>query len=230
MYNLTAEQLNELVCFANDDRMTIPTESLEALNSLYAAVQRNTLRHLTGIRKRNQMLTERIARYQERKEEAIQAGEFRESGRDSLDVATALLYQLQQLKTYKLNKFKLIAILYEMYASWLYSKKERLFIEHPVATEFGPRFWRVYNRIPINEIITLQTWNIFAQNNPDVAAYCINAAKKYYDYTEGTLTRMYMSSKAYKNASKENNNGKWNKEIADNDIYNWKATQKKEKP
>ena len=52
-------------------------------------------------------------------------------------------------------------------------------------------------------------------------------AAKYYDYTESTLSRMFLASKAYKNADKEHNDGKWNKEIADADIYAWKASQKK---
>ena len=87
----------------------------------------NTLRHLEGARKRNAMLTERLEKYKERKQEALEAGEFKETDIDSADVATALLYQLQQYPTYKLNKYKLNAILYEMYASWLYSHQERLF-------------------------------------------------------------------------------------------------------
>lgn len=228
MYNLTSAQLAELTQFASDERAEISKESIEALTSLYNAVQRNIVKNWTGTRKRNAMLTERLEKYNERKKDAIEAGEFTDTGLDSLDVAKALLYQLQQRQTYKLSIYKLIAILYEMYASWLYSKKQRLFIEHPVATEFGPRFWRVYNKVNVNERIYLSSWKLFAQNNPGIASFCENAAQKYYDYAEGDLNRMYISSKAYKNAHKDNNNGKWNKEITDVDIYAWKKAQKLE--
>ena len=229
MYNLSIEQLNELIAFASDDRKPASTEAIEALNNLHNAVQKNVLRHLEGARKRNAMLNEKVHKITERKQEAYSAGDFKESGRDSVEVAQALLYQLQQLKTYKLNKYKVNAILYEMYASWLESKKERLFIEHPVATEFGPRFWRVFRHVDTGVSVPYSVWSAFAQNNPDVAAFCRNAAAKYYDYAEGELSRMFMASKAYKNATADKNNGKWNKEMQDTEIYAWKAQQKQSK-
>lgn len=229
MYTLTQQQLEELIRFASDDREPASIEAIEALNGLHAAVQRNTLRHLEGARKRNAMLTERLEKYKERKQEALEAGEFKETDIDSADVATALLYQLQQYPTYKLNKYKLNAILYEMYASWLYSHQERLFLEHPVATEFGPRFWRVYSRVDTNIRVPYSTWKIFAEKHPDLAAFIKNTAKKYFDYAESTLNRLFTSSKAYKNAHKDNNGGKWNKEITDADIYAWKKAQKAQK-
>lgn len=222
MYNLTPEQVDEIVRFANDEKQLPAQDTLETFNNLYAAVQRNTVRHLEGARKRNAMLTERLDSLREKREEKIASGEFGETGLDSIDVATGLLYQLQQLKTYKLNKYKLQAILYEMYASWLYSKKERLFLEHPVATEFGPRFWRVFKRLETTTDVSYAAWKAFAEKSPAAAAFCKNAANKYYDYTEGTLNRAYMATKAYKNADKDHNGGKWNKEIEDTDIYNWK--------
>ena len=225
MYSITQQQLDELIRFASDDRQPASIEAIEALNALHAAVQRNAIRNLEGARKRNAMLKERVAKFTQRKEEAIEAGEFKESGTDSVDVAMALLYQLQQLHTYKLTKYKLNAILYEMYASWLYSKGERLFLEHPVATEFGPRLWRVFKRVETSVSVSYQAWKRFAESNPPVAAFCKNAAAKYYDHAEGDLNRMFISSKAYKNASKENNGGKWNKEIDDRDIYLWKKEQ-----
>lgn len=224
---LTAAQLDELLRFADDDRQPASNEALEALNNLHSAIQKNILRHLSGARKRNAMLEERLSKYNEKNREKIDAGEFRETGLDSVEVATGLLYHLQQLRTYKLNNYKLNAILYEMYASWLESKKERLFIEHPVATEFGPRFWRVFKRLSTSTTVPYSAWKALAEKNPGVAKFCENAAAKYYDYTESTLSRMFLASKAYKNADKEHNDGKWNKEIADADIYAWKASQKK---
>ena len=226
---LNKEQLDELIRFASDDKAFPSFEALEALNALYTAVQRNTVRHLSGTRKRNAMLEEQVQRLREKREQKIDDGQFAETDLDSAEVATGLLFQLQQLKTYKLNKYKLQAILYEMYASWLYSKKERLFLEHPVATQFGPRFWRVYNRVDTNNTVPYQAWKAFAEKNPAVAAFCKNAAAKYYDYAEGTLNRTFLASKAYKNADESHNNGKWNKDIEDSDIYRWKENQKAQK-
>lgn len=226
MIYLTHEQLDELVKYAADEKQIPSAEAIEALNALHSAIQRNAIRLLNGTMKRNALLEERLDKYKSRENTRIEAGEFTDSGLDSLEVATALLYQLQQLKTYKLSKYKLQAILYEMYASWLYSKRERLFIEHPVATEFGPRFWRVLRRLETGTPVPYSAWRNFTEKSPAVAKFCENAAAKYYDYAEGTLNRMFSSSKAYKNAGKEHNDGKWNKEIADADIYAWKHEQK----
>lgn len=230
MFNLTTEQLDALIRFAEDDRQPVPEEALEIWNSINNAIQKNIIKHLTGARKRNAMLTERLEKFQTRQKDQYEQGEgFKETGLDSIDVATALLYQLQQLNTYKLNKYKLQAILYEMYASWLESKKERLFLEHPVATEFGPRFWRVFKRLETGTRVPYSAWQNFTSKNPGVAKFCENAAGKYYDYAEGTLSRIFLASKPYKNADKDHNYGKWNKEISDGEIYVWKSQQKNSK-
>ena len=223
---LTENQLKELMAFASDDRQSPSMEALESLNTLYFAVQRNLLKNHTGLRKRNIALNEKVQKLVDRQHDKILAGEFAETGLDSVEVALGLLYQLQQLNTYKLNKYKLNAILYEMYASWLQSKNERLFIEHPVATKFGPQFWRVFKRIETSTPVQRQAWLDLAGKNPAVAAFCKNAAAKYYDYTEGDITRPFLKSKPYKNADDSHNGGKWNKEISDQEIYAWKQEQK----
>lgn len=226
MTYLTQEQFETLQKFADDDRSPITMEILTAFANLNAKVEANILKHLTGARKRNTMLEERMERMKEKKTERIEAGQFEDTGLDSVDVAKGLLYHLQKLNTYRLNKYKLQAILYEMYASWLYSKHERLFQEQPVATEFGPRFWRVFKRVETTVPVAHDEWKSLCESNPGVAKFCENAARKYYDYTEGDLSRMFISSKPYKNADKDHNDGKWNKEISDKDIYEWKSKQK----
>lgn len=222
---LTYQQLDALVRFADEDRELVDMEAVDALMALSYAVQRNLNRRLTGTLKRNKMLQERLESRREAEQERIEAGQIEESNRDSLLVARALLYQLQHLKTYRLTPYKVNAILYEMYASWLYSKKVRLFLEHPVATEWGPRLWHAFKKINVNERISDEEWNFFAANNPAVAAFVTNSARKYYEVTESTLTKMFMETKAFRNASASANGGKWNKEIADADIYEWKQRQ-----
>lgn len=222
---LTHEQLDHLHRFVNGDKLIIDTEAIEALGSLSEAVNRCLARNYAALRRRNDTLSGRLERAKEKSEARLLAGEFTETGYDSAEVAQALLYQLQQLKTYRPTKYKVIAILYEMYASWLYSKGQRLFLEHPVATAYGPRFWHAIKRIDVNVKVPYDAWKAMAEKDPGVAQFCKNAAKKYYDVTEKSLVDMFMKTNAYKKALPENNAGKWNKEIDDTDIYAWKKQQ-----
>ena len=224
---LTPEQLKVLTAFVEDDKAPFDPEAVAALNYLHSCVQRNVTKRLASVTKRNEVLSERLERYRRTENSRIETGEFAESGLDSADVAQALLFHLQQLKTYKLTKGKVISILYEMYASWLYSKKERLFEEHPVATEYGPQFWRVFKRLNIYSTVPYADYKALASANPAVAAFTKAAAEKYYDYKESDLSGPVMKSLPYRNASKEHNDGKWNKELDDREIYAWKADQKK---
>lgn len=224
---LTTEQLRSLIQLAEDERAPVDAEAVSALNYLNACVQRNLLKRYSAAARRNESLSDRLERYHNKEKEKVVTGEFAETGLDSHEVARALLYQLQQLKTYKLTKSKVISVLYEMYASWLHSKSERLFLEHPVATEYGPQFWRVFQRLDVRESVPYQEYKDLAGKNPGVAAFCKRAAEKYYDYKDSDLSAPVLKSVPYKNASKENNGGKWNKQIEDRDIYAWKSDQKK---
>lgn len=219
---LTAEELERLILFAEDERQPVDTELVTKLNELHATVQRNALKHLTGAVKRNKMLNEQIEKYRARRHTQLMQNEFAETGLDSLEVAKALLYNLQQLKAYKLNNAKVVQILYEMYASWLGSKGERLFTEHPVATSYGPQFWRVWKRLSSDTTETYDSVKAVAEKNPGVAAFIKNAANKYYDYGENELNNLFKKTAPYKNASPERHGGKWNVEISDADIYAWK--------
>lgn len=225
--SLSAAQLQTLIAFAEDERVSVDRASLDALSGLYFAVQRNLAKNYEGAMRRNASLTERLTAIRERNTERADNGEYEESLRDSAEFARALLYQLQQRNTWKLTEYKVIAILYEMYASWLYSKRQRLFAEHPVATQYGPRFWHALKKTKVAETITHEEWKAFAAKDPAVAAFTIRAAEKYYDIKESSLTSAFMASKAFKNALPEHNNGKWNKEIDDKDIYAWKKSSDK---
>lgn len=222
---LTHDQLDELLRYAENDKLDVDPEAVDRLNQLAAAVQRNILRNYTGARKRNALLTERLAAKKENRNTELELGHFAQTGLDSAEIAAALLYQLQQLRTYRLTDYKVIAILYEMYASWLASKGERLCEEHPVCTEYGPRFWRALKRIDTRKKQDADAWRSLAEKNPGVAEFCRNAAKKYYDMSEKDLTSNFIKSEPYKNAMPVHNNGKWNKELNDVDIYRWKKKQ-----
>ena len=227
IHTITPEQLKALIAFAEDEKAPFDPDAVIALSYLNGSVQRNAAKRLAAVTRRNEVLTERIERYRSRENSRIETGQFGETGLDSAEVAQALLFQLQHLKTYKLSKGKVIAILYEMYASWLHSKKERLFEEHPVATEYGPQLWRVFKRLNIYDTVPYEDYRALAAKNPAVAAFTKSAAEKYYDYKESDLTGPALKSLPYRNASKEHNDGKWNKEIDDREIYAWKADQNK---
>ena len=222
---LTYEQLDSLIHFADDDKATVDAAAIEALCVLNYTVQKNIAKRFDGMQKRNRMLQERLEKYQQRDNERIEAGCFEDTDRDSLLVARALLYQLQQRRTYKLTKVKVNIILYEMYASWLYSKKVRLFKEHPVAAQWGPMLWHAVKALNVSETISHTEWKQFASQSPAVAALCKGAADKYYDINDSTLINDIKATKAYKKASAENNDGKWGKEILDADIFAWKRHQ-----
>lgn len=220
---ISVAELEELIKFASGETGNIDATLLEKFDQLHASVTRSVLKSYTGLRKRNALLEERIDKYRDREQQRVAQLGFDETGLDSYEVAQALLYQLQHLDTYKLTKQKVVLILYEMYASWLVSKKERLVIEHPVATEWGPQFWRVYKRINVGMTVEPSAWKRLAEMNPGVAAFCKNAAQKYCDYKDSELRNAFVKSAAYRKASKDNNGGKWNGEIRDEDIAAWKA-------
>lgn len=225
---ITPAELEVIQRYASGETREIDPELVERLEHLHNTVTRCIIKTCTGLQKRNALLEERIGKYRDREQQRVTEVGFDETGLDSFVVAQALLYQLQQLRTYKLTRGKVILILYEMYASWLASKRERLFIEHPVATEYGPQFWRVFKRINMGQTLTSDAWTDLTEQNPGVAAFCRNAAQKYYDYKESELRDTFMKSAAYRKAARDNNNGKWNGEIRDEDILQWK--QKTTKP
>ena len=101
--------------------------------------------------------------------------------------------------------------------------KERLCREHPVATEYGPMFWSVYKKINPSSRVPYEAWKELCEKNAGIAAYCRNAAQKYYDTKCSELEESFKKSKPYQKASKEYNFGKWNKEISDQDIYEWRT-------
>lgn len=222
---LTHEQLDHLQRLIDGEKLVIDTEAIESLGQLSEAVTRCIARNYAAVRRRNDSLNEKVERAKAKTEQKLLAGEFSDTGYDSAEVALALLYQLQQLRTYRLTGYKVNAILFEMYASWLHSKGQRLFLEHPVATAYGPRFWRAFKHIDTRVRVSYDDWKALAEKDPGVAQFCKNAAKKYYDVTERSLNEMFMKTDAYRKAMPEFNDGKWNKELDDADIYAWKKQQ-----
>ena len=223
---ITPEELEQLVQFAEDDRIEIDPTLIEALNTLHSAVMRNTVRHLTGARKRNALLKDRLDRYAEREKTRIDEEGFTETDMPSEMVAMGILYHLQTKSSYKITSTKLNFILYELYSSWLLTKKKRLCEEHPVWTPYGPRFWSVWTKVNPTVPVPYEKYRELTQASPAIAAACEDIAEKYFDKSANILEDRFKKSKAYKNASSEKNDGKWNKVITDQDIYAWRESIK----
>lgn len=227
MPNLLPEELSEVLAFVEGPSdAQINPETLLRFYSLHSAVQKKIFSQVVVLRGRNSRLQKKVDKAAEKENMATVPGGFTDTGIDSYDLATALLYQLQQTKTYSLTLNKLILILFEMYSSWLSSKKERICTEHPVHAKYGPMFWRVYNRMRNGSLKTpvpYESWKEFAAGHPSVAAYVRNAARKYFDYPESELRDVFNQSDLCRSTMPESNNGKWNKELPDEEIYKWKT-------
>ena len=223
-YTITPEQLNHLIEFAEDDRAEIDFDAIEALNYLHQAVQRHAMKRLSGAMKRNEMLNDRLSRIQEKNRQKYLKGDFGDTEIDSVTVAKALLYQLQQQDIHGLTQGKFLAMLFRMYATWLYKQKERLFSEQPLAREFGPQFYRVCEHVNITSRMQYKDYKALAELDPARAAFCKRYAEKHYADSYGELHDPIIRSQAYQNATRERNNGKWNKPLADADIFLWRES------
>lgn len=221
---LTPEQLAKLIRFADDDREAPDIEAIEALNVLHETVQRNALRHLSGALKRNARLSDRLERYQEKRRAEYATGEFQNVELDSVTVAKALLYQLQQRMSYGITTKRFQAILFRIYATWLYKNKERLFDEQPKAQEYGAVFFRVKNNLQLSYRAVYADYKALCEADPDRAAFVKSSAEYYANKTEDEILSPILKGSAYKNASKEHNDGKWSKTLSDADIYAWRET------
>ena len=227
-YELTQENIKAINDYIESGSTEVfNTDAIANLNMIYYALNKRILKDFQTTRDIKTRLQKRLDKINSTEEKKYEAGEFKDTGLDSVNIARALLYCLQNLKTYKLTIYKLIDIMYEMYASWLESKKERLFMEQPVATEWGPTLWRVKNKVNVTERMSLEDFSKVAEINSGVAQFIKNSAEKYYDYGSSTLQDYFLKSEPYRKASPEKNQGKKNIAIPDADIYEWKHAERK---
>lgn len=228
-YNeITHQELDLLLNIVRDDNPDF--FNAELMNRFFAM---NETIHkklvLSNIRsiKKAQALEKKLESFKAAAEREIPQEGFSESGMTSTEVGTMLLFHLQKLQTYKLSRTKLVLILYEMYASWLYSKEQRLVDETPLATDYGPTFRKVmktfenvYARVPF------KTYSELSDKNPAIARFCENAARKYYDWSTEDIKKKLTQNKAYTNADAKHNKGNWYNKISDHDIFEWRKSLK----
>lgn len=226
-YTLTQEELESIISYVNEDEGMPSFDTLGNFQALYFSLQRKLANDYQEMQKKCFKMKRRLERIDRHETRQVEEGVFQESGLDSLEVADALLYHLQQLKTYKFTKNKFMSIFFHMYASWLGSKKERLVMEHPVANKYGPQFWRVFTRLDLHKPVSYDAVRSLQEKRADIAVYVRNAANKYYDCKEDELSAVHTKCAPYLNAHANTNEGKWNKEISDSDIFLWQNNPKK---
>lgn len=246
-YDFTPEELTAVIQYVeNGDLTQMTQETLKKFNALHAALTNRLYKDMIQDKSKTNRLKNSVERLKAANEARYEAGVFSDTGLDSVDVAKMLLYHLQKKdvtvpysEKMKITNSKIVLILFEMYASWLCSKKQRLFLEHPSATEYyvqfgnyksqkipAPQFWRVFKQKLHCSFVSDQEYEKLREKSRDVAGFARNAAEKYYSYNENVLCEYFTKTSAFINADKDHNNGKWGKDLSDADIYAWKIMEK----
>ena len=224
--SITPEELLEIENFLeNGNAEFLKGTAGKSLTALFYAVQRKTNEVASRLATENYSLTRKVEMHKQREDHLVQEGVFSELDFDSVDIARCLLYCLRQNKAYKLTSGKLLLVLYEAYGSWLGSKRQRLFDEHPVCGQYGPMFWKVFKRVDVRVSVPYDAYKLIAEKNAGVVKFLSNVAAKYADRDEKSLAGDILRSKPYKEHVAARNKGKWNGEIPDNEIYLWKNGQ-----
>lgn len=195
----------------------------DAVRTRLVADSRKTASRYASARKK-------LERLENARESHRLQGDFEEYGYDSWQILKIIFYCADR-NGLKLSSRRAIAILYLLYSSVLAKEGKRLTVEHPVANINGPQFWGAANALSKNGIRTqeyAQDYRILASANPGLAEHINNAVKlygKYYeprDAKDDPVCSMLIKSAPYRKASRENNCGKWNGLIKDEEIYDWK--------
>lgn len=226
MFNFTLSDLHAVTGYLNAETKERPSDqTIKMFLSMSTALQVKLLNDLSAAETRLGAAQKRIDRYMEKEEAFVAENGYIETGIDSVDLAAALVWALQQ-KGHRLTVTKTVHILYDIYAAWLAGHGERATIEHPVVTAYGPQFWRVYRRFKdnISTPVSRDAFNAIAERFPGLANLVWNAASKYCDIDERDLKDFLLKSKPVRAAmpAKNDPDPKWNNPIDDNLIVQWK--------
>lgn len=225
-YEMTKQTLDSVLDYLNGRKdISAVTDEVTQMRVIAAALQKKMHADLVDASARLRRQTMKIERLDRKAGEKISLGQFTELGFDSLEIAQALRWCLINRTEMRadMDRSDIIRIVYEIYASWLGSKAERVTAEHPQATSYGPQFWRIYRKLPTMPAPRYEDYSAVASRNPGLAKMIENAATKYCDYSMKALTDFHKNNDAYRNALPKHNGGKWNKELDDRDIYLWRT-------
>lgn len=226
---ITEQESQKLIDFIEkNDSSVLETDIPQRFLGLASAYQKKLVETVRELRKENAKLARKIKTQEYEKEQAVLAEDFKDLGFDSVDIALAIMYFVNQ-RCVKISKMMLMCIFYEAYTTWLADHGERICLEHPVALESGPWFWRAHKKIPnVNVSVDKALVDRIYECNKGVVVFLRNVVNRYYDRRESDLIGFFKRSRPYKNASAKNNGGKWSNEIKDSDIYHWKKDLKGE--
>lgn len=223
-YRLNPQEIELLQSFIDGkDNSVLNTELPERLFRFAEAIRRRSIEEARKAVKREETVRKRLDRILEKNESEYLEGNFSEANRDSLEVAYAIKYYANKNNIF-IRKGLLIHILFDVYANWLYGAKQKLTDEEPKATQHGPQFWKVSEKINMALPVanTVRYYEELAKFNPGVIAIIKRAVDKYARMDAERVEEIMKNNIAYKNAHRDKNAGKWNKVLKDKDIFLWK--------
>ena len=221
----------------NEEGSALDPEAAKTLFAMTASLAGTILRDNRNLRSENGSLKRRLERISERnktsKQNILENEWFAATGLDSLDVAKAFLYQLQE-NGFSLSKDKFWFLIYMAYSSYLFHLEATLFIEHPVAIlidregkkSVGIRFWRMKD-LNVVTPVGHDVWVALCGKNPKVAKFLQNFVLKYGNYSEDDLRSYVTRSEPVRKAFElMSHGGPKSHVLSDKDIYLWKESQK----
>lgn len=232
-YNITPEEMKGILDFLNGESGTSVLGTPQAAVFMAAA---NELRRrgdtaLRNCRNEIERLRRRVDALNARLGKDPGNAEFTDLGIDSVDMAKMICFYIRKQTahlagTYYIKRSVVITLLFQAYSGWLGKNSERICMEHPVATEYGPQFWRAYGKLdPAAELTDDDRRQLteIGEKHPGLTAYVRNMVAKYLDAGIKELSDYHKSGFPYRNAERECREvGRWNTEIKDSDIYAWK--------
>ena len=232
MYAPTQEEINALIRYINgEDPDVLYTEAPKTFLRMAYDLQKKITQDVAHLTQKNADLEKKLARLMEKKEDTFLKGEFKdhEAGYQDTDIAKVVILYLKKINC-RYDTEKVVHLTYLTYALFL-TKGVRLFPQHPQATGRGPWLWRVSNHLEkrnekgkmlLYEDPATDCLNELAAKDTSVFAIVKNIVEKYHDTD---LREMLLRSRPQQNNSKEKNDGKWNKEIPDGEIYAWQKAR-----
>lgn len=245
LYEFTEEDRIKILRLINEnDPSVVDDDCIGRFFALYAAVSKASVSVARARAREASRLRTRLERYDRSEEAMCMRGEFPGRGLDSVTVARALLYCIQQTNAFNTSFYvsmqKLQILLYDVYANYLARYRTRLTIEGPKSSGYedprtgktvylGPCFWRVKNALA--GVIKSQTkmasadYDALANADPDAAGLCWGAARKRSAEEDRNLFNWIKETEPYRDADRCNNAGKFGKDYSDALVYEWKSSQ-----
>lgn len=230
----TDEELDLVIRYLNEDntgkeeKSSFPMNAARKLWAMSDALRKRAADELVRANRIVTRLEKKVEVMSRKRDEQAVAGDFQCLGIDSSDLFSALVWLIQKCN-YRCSKVMVNAILFECYAAWLVSHRQRLTVEEPKTSEFaGPIFWSAYHSVhSTGSIISEDVYNSIKSRNLGVAMLLKNAAIKYGKYTEKEMLRYVRGCDAFKDALPSAKNGnKWSQPLDDGLIWLWKDRQK----